>query len=473
MGLAARVTGVTVAFALVAGGGYVAADLYDVVPGFVTLAPPPAPAAPFPIAPGAVIGSEFEADVADLRQDAPVPGGDEISKLTKEYRKRKDEIGKSVSILIVDAESDEVIVDVKSDTERVPASTVKLLVSAAALMGPGAETTLDTTVVQEKPGEIILVGGGDMMLAAGVGDPAYVNGRAGLADLAEQVATELSLKGQTEVTLLVDESMFTGPKVPDAVADVDVSDGYIAPVTPLAVNVALKEGAERYDPRYSEPSLAAAKDFSSALADFGVEVKAEPTFATAGPDAAVLGTVSSAPLGEIVQYVLETSDNTISELLGRLVALDAGLPGSVDGARKAVVAAVKKLGVDTTHIRLADTSGLGDGSKLPAQALVQLLKRMVDPKTPLLRDGVNGFPIAGLTGTLYDRYTASEVRGLVRAKTGSLPNVTSQAGTVITTDGRMLLFAVMLDKVPDGHAWDARALTDRYITAVASCECSS
>ncbi len=111
MGLAARVTGVTVAFALVAGGGYVVADLYDVVPGFVTLSPPPAPAAPFPIAPGAVAGPEIVADVAGLAVDAPVPGGKDVDKLTKEFLDRKSEIGKASSVLIVDAATGAVVVD--------------------------------------------------------------------------------------------------------------------------------------------------------------------------------------------------------------------------------------------------------------------------------------------------------------------------------------------------------------------------
>lgn len=472
MGLAARVTGVTCAFALVAGGGYVVADIYDVVPGFVTLAPPPHPAAPFPVAPGAVVGPDMTPVVADLASDAPIPGGATIEALTEEFIEREEEIGKSISILVVDADSGEVVVDSKGSTARVPASTVKLLVSAAALMGPGADVTLDTTVVQGSPGQIVLVGGGDMMLAAGSGDPAYVNGRAGLADLAEQVAADLALKGQSEVSLLVDESLFSGPKLPSAVSEGNIASGYLAPVTPLAVNVAIQEGADQFAPRISEPSLAAADDFVVALAEHGIKVQGQPALGNASPDAAILGVVHSAPLVEIVEYVLQTSDNTISELLGRLVALDAGLPGSVDGARNAVLAAVSKLGVDTTGIKLADTSGLGDGSQIPPSALVQLLERMVDPQTPLLREGAIGMPIAGLTGTLYERFLSSDARGLVRAKTGSLPGVTSLAGTAITADGRMLLFAVMLNDVPEGHAWDARAYTDRYISAIAACGCS-
>ena len=43
-------------------------------------------------------------------------------------------------------------------------------------------------------------------------------------------------------------------------------------------------------------------------------------------------------------------------------------------------------------------------------------------------------PIGGLTGTLSDRYTQSQARGLVRAKTGSLPHVTALSGTVLDAD---------------------------------------
>ena len=474
MGLAARVAGVTVAFALIAGGGYVIGDIYDVVPGVITRAPVPAPAAPFPVPPGAVPGENPQVNLKALNPGVPIPSVQGVAERTKNFLAKKDDIGKGVSILVTDIATGEVVAEHKPDMLRVPASTVKLLVGTAAVAELGTSATLDTRVVDGAPGEIVLVGGGDMLLSAGKGDPSAINGHAGLEDLAIQVAASLKAGGSgtaSALRLRVDETLFTGPKLSPAWDPANVRLGYIAPITPLAVDAAIPSGAGTHDTRHAEPSLNAAVQFVAALAKAGVVIDGSPTFGTADPEAEELGRVSSAPLGEIVDYVLQTSDNTIAEVLGRLVAIHAGLPGSFDGARAAVLGTVERLGVNVDGAKIADASGLGDGSELTARLLVTLVSKLADPARPDLRPAAVGLPIAGLSGTLYQRYLSSDARGLVRAKTGSLPGVVALSGTALTLDGRLLGFAVMLDKVPAGNSWNARAYVDGYVSALVECGC--
>ena len=59
--------------------------------------------------------------------------------------------------------------------------------------------------------------------------------------------------------------------------------------------------------------------------------------------------------------------------------------------------------------------------------------------------------------------------GTVRAKTGTLLGVHALAGTVVTTDGRLLAFAV----VADGSGSDAaaEAALDEFAAALAACGC--
>jgi len=182
--------------------------------------------------------------------------------------------------------------------------------------------------------------------------------------------------------------------------------------------------------------------------------------------------VRSAPMGELVDYFLDTSDNVITEVVGRLVAIDAGLPGSFDGATQAILARAQRLGVDTTGARLVDASGLGDGSALPARTLLGLLRLITDPRHPELRPIAVGLPIAGLRGTLSDRFVASPARGLVRAKTGSLVGVTSLAGTVVDADGRQLLFVLVADRTPGGGQGAPRVAIDRFVEKLVGCGCS-
>lgn len=471
MGRVARVMGAGAVVLLLGAGGYVTADAYDVVPGLLTLAPLPAPPAPFPTAPGAVPAPALAPVLPALAADAPVPAADQVAALLGGLV-ADARLGPSVGAVVVDQLTGDVLAQHDPETPHTPASTAKLATAVAALSAIGTEQTLATRVVRGQDGQIVLVGGGDMMLAPGAGDPTRVNGRAGLADLAHQTARELALAGTTTVTLGVDDTLFTGPALSPAWDPSHLANGFTAPVTALAVHIAVLRADVEYSPRQSDPAMAAAGTFVTALAAEGVTVTGPPTRAIARTDALQLGSVESAPMGELVRYFLDTSDNVITEVVGRLVALDAGLPGTFDGATQAVLAQDKRLGVDTSGARLVDASGLGDGSVLPVRTLVGLLRVCTDPTHPELRTVATGLPIAGLRGTLSDRLLAPPARGLVRAKTGSLSGVTALAGTVVDADGRLLLFVVLADHAPGGGQSAPRAAIDAFVERLAGCGCS-
>lgn len=468
MALMARVVAGTVAAALVFAGGYAWADAHDVVPGVLTLGPEPAPPAPFPTAPGAVAGPELSQTLAGLDTSAPLPAAAAVQAAV-DALVVDPRMGTSTGVVVADALTGEVLASATPTTARIPASIQKLLTAVAALAAVGSEHVLTTTVTQSTPGTITLVGGGDMMLAAGAGDPDVVNGHAGLTDLAAQVAKELALAGRTTVTLALDDTLFSGPTMGGWTPDMRTL-GYAAPVTAIAIDTG-RMAAGEYAPRHEDPALVAATAFAAALVAQGVTVEGAPTRAASAPDARVIGSVDSAPLSEIVEYFLHSSDNTITEVVGRVVAVEAGLPGSFEGSTTAVLAELRDLGVDTAGAVLTDCSGLADGSRVSAATMLQVLDLMADPAHPELRPVMIGMPVAGLDGTLTERFTTSDARGLVRAKTGSLPHVTSLAGTAMSADGRALSFVVMADQTPDGGQWGPRQAIDTFVSGLAACGC--
>lgn len=468
MGWGAR-AGSGVAAVLLLTGVYLTLDAYDVVPGLLTVEPAPAPAAPFPESPGAVPGAAPSPATVALAADAPVPAATEIEKLVQDVAD-DERLGSRVVVAVQDSASGELLGQSGIDTAAVPASTQKLLTAVAALETIAPGTRVATTVEQPADDLLVLRGGGDTLLAAGAGDPSAINGHAGLGDLADQVANELALTGTTEVRLRVDDSLFTGPTISPSWHPDNVPLGYASAVTALAVDGGRLEDDE-YAPRAADPSLAAGETFAQQLADRGITVSGDVTRAAVDP-APLLASVRSAPIEDVVGYFLEHSDNSVTEAVGRLVALQAGRPATFDGATQAVTAAVENLGVDLTGARLADCSGLGDGSALTPRQLLGVLTLVTDPEHPRLRPAAVEMPIAGLTGTLDDRFVGDPGAGVTRAKTGSLPEVRALAGTTVTTDGRLLEFAILADAIPDENAWGAPFILDDFVDQLASCGCA-
>jgi D-alanyl-D-alanine carboxypeptidase/D-alanyl-D-alanine-endopeptidase (penicillin-binding protein 4) len=379
-------------------------------------------------------------------------------------------LGPSVAFEVVDAGSGDSLYGVAAQTPLVPASTTKLLTGAAALTTIGPGTTLATRAVTgTSDSEIVLVGGGDVLLAAGDGDPGAVVGRAGLADLATRTAATLTERGRETVTLRLDDSLFSGPAVNPAWNSADVSDGFVAPVMALEVNEGkIGSGTSRR----ADPALAAATEFASRLRERGITVTGSITRGQAADSAQTLGEVRSASLGELVELALTDSDNTVSEALARLVAAHSGDPVTFIGAGQAVVAQIDELGVPVTGVRLLGGSGLSRGNRIPVRTLTGLLALATDADRPELGRLLSGLPVAGASGTLttrFDRGSQVAARGLVRAKTGSLKGVNTLAGLVVDADGRLLVFAILADDT--GPSASARRALDSVATVLAECGC--
>lgn len=458
---AGRVIGSVVAVLLLGAGGYVAADAYDVVPGQLTLDPVPPTQAPFPTAPGAVAAPAAEVAVGHLDPEAPMPTPEAVTALADALA-ADVRMGTSVGIVVTDVLTGQVLADVDGATPRVPASTTKLLTALAATVALGEERTLTTEVVQAEPGTIVLVGHGDMLLAPDAGNPDAVNGRAGLGDLARATAQALQAAGTTQVSLHLDDTIFAGPGWNPGWHDSHIQ--YVAPTAALAVN----GGKTRDVPfarRFDDPGMEAAKAFAGLLTAQGITVTG-PVRATAPEGAARLAAVESAPMREIVAFTVRESDNTVADVLGRLVAVERGVPATIAGATDTVVAEVGAF-VDVTGVVLGDCSGLADGTRIPARVLTDLLVLASTPGNAALLPVVVDLPVSGWQGTLVERYLEGPARGLVRAKTGSLPGVTSLAGTLLTAQGRLLAFAVVADATPAGGQDAPRAAIDGFITQLA------
>jgi D-alanyl-D-alanine carboxypeptidase/D-alanyl-D-alanine-endopeptidase (penicillin-binding protein 4) len=273
------------------------------------------------------------------------------------------------------------------------------------------------------------------------------------------------------VVLRFDDSAFAGGTTAPTWAAADVRLGLTGRVAALGL---VRDRARPGHPGAVDPALSTARAFAVALRRAGVRVTGTPSRSRARPGARVLARVQSAPVADVLGVALLESDNALAEALARLVARAAGRPATFQGAASAVLDRVRQLGVDTRTTRIVDASGLGRGSRVPTRVLADLLRLAAAPGHPELRPLLQGLPVAGFTGTLAERFTrppAAAAAGRVRAKTGTLTGVNALAGFTVDADGRLLVFAVLADRVPARGTAAARAAMDRLAAALAACGC--
>jgi D-alanyl-D-alanine carboxypeptidase/D-alanyl-D-alanine-endopeptidase (penicillin-binding protein 4) len=427
------------------------------------------PSATAVAAPGATVGAAAGDVLPGLGRNAPVPTAAGLQRSLAPLLAAAG-LGAAVSVQVVDVSSGNTLLSVNPGARLVPASTAKLLTGTAALATAGPSATLRTRVVDGvTAGEIVLVGGGDVLLGAGKGNPGAVVGHAGLADLADATATALKARGHTSVAVRLDDTLFRGPAVSPAWSPGDVVAGYVAPVMALEVDAGQ---VPRRAARQSDPAQAAGQVFATLLAKRGITVTAPVARASAPASASELASVESAPVADLVEYALTESDNTVAEALARIVALRMGRQATFTDGGRAVLDKVALLGVPTDGDALVGGSGLADGSAVSVRTLTSLLSLAGSSAHPELRAVLSGLPVAGASGTLADRFASATQQGglgAVRAKTGTLKGVNALAGVVVDVDGRLLAFAILADKT--GSTGAARTALDDVAVALAHCGC--
>lgn len=429
--------------------GYTIADVYDVAPGLLTAQSAPTrtySAIPTPLAAGAVAGK------AD--RDVPIDEK-KAEKLITALGESEGTGNFSVAIAAADGT---IAAERNLDTEREPASTTKTLTAFTAVHTLEMSGTLDTEVYlthADTSPTIVLQGHGDMLLGEGQNDPSHINGRAGLATLAQNTAQSLRQRGIDQVALAVDDSLFGDDNTSTALEQNNDGNAMYTPLSSMAVD----GGRMRYgltadpDAFTDYPTLSrttasdAAQTFRSLLTQQGITVTDSSD--TSGTEASArIAKVSSAPLNEVMAFMLRHSDNTLAELFARLTALKLGLGNSMDADIQAVVQVLRANDIPTDGLHLTSCSGLAAGTRLRIPTLLAVQRSLVG-----LDDGgaaeIEGLSVPGLTGTARNRAANDDIKGLARVKTGSLGGVRALVGNVSREYGGVLLFAVIVNDSSD------------------------
>jgi serine-type D-Ala-D-Ala carboxypeptidase/endopeptidase (penicillin-binding protein 4) len=355
-----------------------------------------------------------------------------------------------------------------ADVPMQPASTNKVLTTAAALLALDRDARLTTRVIASgQPGVVVLKGGGDPTLsAAPAGQDTWYKHAARLTDLADQVRRS----GIDVTTVQVDISAYSGPTMAPGWDPADIDGGDIAPMEAVMLDGGRTQPVSVESWRSTTPALDAGRALAVALKVDPATVTVLPTGLRGGQE---IASVQSPPLIERLRQMMNESDNVMAESIGREVAAEQNRPQSFDGAVQAVLSQLDKAKIDTGNARLLDSSGLSVDDRLTAETLDGVVNAAAGSDQPTLRPLLDLLPIAGGSGTLSNRYLDTDAgraaAGYLRAKTGSLTGTNSLAGIVTDASGRVLTFAFISNNAgPTG-----RTAIDALAAVLRSCGCST
>ncbi len=427
--------------------------------------------------------------------------------------------GARLGLCVAGADGGAALLALDADAPLHPASNVKLLTTAAALVRLGPDFTLDTELWSTPLTE----GRAQSLWLVGRGDPGLL-----VEDLWRLVdeAYQRGLR-RVEGDLLLDESSFTPDHEAPGFDARTTDEAFRAPTGALSLNfnavrvrveagvspgmapritvdpasshvrvdnrattrrrgrptlkiqavteagqlvvrvegaLAVGEPAFETRRRVSDPVAFVGETLRALLVQRGIEVVGATRLLSGPPPAerVLLGRQTSRPVAWLVAQVNKYSNNFMAEQLLRVLgAVRRGRGGFDEGRQEIIEFLEREVGLGT--VRLANGSGLfGDSAVTPAQ-LVRLLQWM-RARRPALPEYDASLAIGGADGTLRKRMKAAPAYS-VRAKTGTLDGVVALSGYTTFADGSPAAFSMLFNDVPD-RPWDVWQVQDAVIAAI-------
>jgi D-alanyl-D-alanine carboxypeptidase/D-alanyl-D-alanine-endopeptidase (penicillin-binding protein 4) len=402
----------------------------------------------------------------------------------------------------------------------VPASTLKLVVTAAALdlLPPdaGPHTTLEAAgTVRGKTlyGELRLIGGGD----PNISDRFYPDAVTPLLAWADSLKARGIDTVRGRVT--ASEDYFVGPRRPVSWAARHFDTWYGAEVSALSYNdntfeltvgpgsgvgakpalsfnpnvghvrvinnartvsgrgvalsatqhptesivtlsgrIGVNAGSRTWLMPVRQPAEFFRAGFLTALRQRGIVVVDQPLTGKTHPTLYTLR-FSAAPFASLIDEINQRSQNLHAELLLRHIGKHVKGEGSDRAGLAAEKEFVARLGLNPAAFDVQDASGLSHKNRIEPHAMALLLARMARHRER--RDYFLSLAQPGLDGATGKRLRDYTGSGLIRYKTGSLNGVAALAGYTFGADGDTL--AVVLINNGEGGA-EASAMLDSLFT---------
>ncbi len=344
----------------------------------------------------------------------------------------------------------------RNDSQRLRiASLTKLYTTTSAMLAFGPEFRFETKVVipasdtnpQSFVNEAYFVGGGDPYLVSSEFEEFWRReSEDGPATRLEDLADQVAGAGIRSIeTLYVDASLFDPALYPPEVPASLIEQKLLPPVSALSVNRNLAAWGNSIARAEfsSDPAGEAGARLALALKKRGVTVgKVAKKVAPSGGERSRVFVVKSARLADIVAFINSRSDNFGAEMLAKRVGASSGAAGSWSAFWPQASEVLRRYGIELASTELRDGSGLSGNSSSCSDVarLLGSLARM--PEGSVI---AGGLATPGKPGTLHARFTGIPGAERLKAKTGSLKDVSALAGLVDAENLSAVIFSVLIN----------------------------
>ena len=149
--------------------------------------------------------------------------------------------------------------------------------------------------------------------------------------------------------------------------------------------------------------------------------------------------------GQVINELNKNSNNLNAEMT--LYALGEkyfGRPSTASKGIKMIDSLIIAAGLNPNNYRLVDGSGVSHYNLVTTELLLGVLKYFYYEQPELYRLLSDSFPFAGFDGTLRNRMRGSAAENNVKAKTGTLSGISCLSGYVTSKNGNTVAFSIMI-----------------------------
>jgi D-alanyl-D-alanine carboxypeptidase/D-alanyl-D-alanine-endopeptidase (penicillin-binding protein 4) len=231
--------------------------------------------------------------------------------------------------------------------------------------------------------------------------------------------------------------------------------------------VQLGHRAVTYYRRVDNPSLLAGHGLKAVLESLGISVGGGVQTGPLPPGTSKLSEHRSKPLSNILYEAGKVSNNFVAEMVFKTIGAE-----SIKGSGTWEIAVKETSNILTQWDLPAGSyvyrngSGLFDANRFSAGQLTKVLRAAyLDSK--ISPEFVSQLAIGGVDGTIKARYQKTTTKGVVRAKTGTLEDVSAISGYVFDASAkRPIAFSILVNNA-SGYISSSRAYQERIVTAIA------